>query len=99
MTYTVLSLEQATNNLPSDESFMSFGLEPTGMVLVTRFVAVSITLIEALAQLETKRVDPSLEKTSSYGFTSTGMRVTIFLVLVSKTTMLLGRASVPRLAA
>ena len=65
MTWMVLSFEQATKRRPSADSFMSVGLEPTGITWVTRLVPVSITLTELLAQLETNKVFPSAEKTSS----------------------------------
>ena len=64
ITWTVLSLEQATNSRPSALSTMSFGLAPTAMVAITLLEAVSITLTDLLDQLETNSRDPSLVRTS-----------------------------------
>ena len=75
ITWIVLSFEQTTNSLPSGDNLMSFGLAPTAMTPVTRLERVSITLTDLLAPLLTNKVSPSGENASSYGLTSTGIRV------------------------
>src|SRR5262249_49594758 len=99
ITATVLSLAQDTNSRPSFDRAMSFGLSPTAMRPVTRSVLTSMTLTDALAQLETYNVWPLSLSTSEYGLTSTGIRWRSLPDAVSNTTTLLAPDPVPRFAA